>query len=92
MVCLYLAIASIGRAMQRSSNNRQHLVVQAMAFLTKYRKMRGTTTVGVREVEYNFERELYLHAAKHYGKCWDWLNRRGMTVLREKQHLIYLVF
>jgi len=28
MICLCLAIASIGRAMQRQSDNRHHLVVQ----------------------------------------------------------------
>ena len=28
MICLCLAIASVGRAMQRQSDNRHHLVVQ----------------------------------------------------------------
>lgn len=28
MICLCLAIASIGRAMQRQSDNRQHLIAQ----------------------------------------------------------------
>jgi hypothetical protein len=28
MVCLCLAIASIGRAMQRQSDNRHHLIIQ----------------------------------------------------------------
>lgn len=28
MICLWLAIASIGRAMQRQTDNRQHLIAQ----------------------------------------------------------------
>jgi hypothetical protein len=31
MICLCLAIASIGRAMQRQSDNRQHLIAQVRA-------------------------------------------------------------
>lgn len=58
--------------MQRQSDNRHHLVVQvrvrrivcstclncyqAMAFLSKYRNLRGIHDKGVREVEYNFGR------------------------------------
>ncbi|KAF9032358.1 hypothetical protein BJ165DRAFT_1535052 [Panaeolus papilionaceus] len=82
MICLCLAIASIGRAMQRQSDNRHHLVVQAMAFLTKYRKLRGTTTAEVREVEYNFGRTfhqlgLYSHAVKHYEKVLELAEQAG---------------
>ncbi|KAF9039789.1 hypothetical protein BJ165DRAFT_1494100 [Panaeolus papilionaceus] len=47
IVCLCLAVASIGRAMQRQSDDRHHAVVQAMAFMSQYRKLRGATTAGV---------------------------------------------
>ncbi|KAF9526180.1 hypothetical protein CPB83DRAFT_896331 [Crepidotus variabilis] len=79
MICLCLAIASIGRAMQRQSDNRHHLIVQAMAFLTKYREIRTTlspnseTAPEIREIEYNYGRifhqlGLYSQAVKHYEK------------------------
>ncbi|KAI0333808.1 TPR-like protein [Cubamyces sp. BRFM 1775] len=76
LVCLCLAIASIGRAMQRQSDNRHHLITQAMAFLTQYRNLRGDTGEGVDEVEYNFGRvfqQLGLHslAVRHYQKVLD---------------------
>ncbi|KAI0664249.1 TPR-like protein [Cubamyces menziesii] len=76
LVCLCLAIASIGRAMQRQSDNRHHLITQAMAFLTHYRNLRGDTGQGVDEVEYNFGRvfqQLGLHslAVRHYQKVLD---------------------
>ncbi|KAF9481095.1 TPR-like protein [Pholiota conissans] len=73
VICLCLAIASVGRAMQRQSDNRHHLVVQGMAFLSKYRKLRGVHDRGMREVEFNFGRMfhqlgLYSHAVKHYER------------------------
>jgi len=34
LICLCLAIASIGRAMQRQSDNRHHLVIQVSFFFT----------------------------------------------------------
>ncbi|KAF9011799.1 hypothetical protein BDQ17DRAFT_1420213 [Cyathus striatus] len=59
MVCLCLAIASIGRAMQRQSDNRHHLVTQAMAFLTKYRTLRNVDAQGMGEIEFNFGRAFH---------------------------------
>lgn len=77
MVCLCLAIASIGRAMQRQSDNRHHLVTQvsifilqvlspllrsayqAMAFLSRYRSLRGTDVDEYSEIEYNFGRTFH---------------------------------
>jgi general transcription factor 3C polypeptide 3 (transcription factor C subunit 4) len=74
VICLSLAIASIGRAMQRQSDNRHHLIAQvcslpislvrnvtllarqAMAFLSRYRLIRGSSAEGVDEVEFNFGR------------------------------------
>ncbi|KAI0629317.1 TPR-like protein [Trametes polyzona] len=73
LVSLCLAIASVGRAMQRQSDNRHHLITQAMAFLTRYRDLRGDTAAGLDEVEYNFGRvfhQLGLHslAVRHYER------------------------
>ncbi|KAG6843906.1 hypothetical protein H0H87_011895, partial [Tephrocybe sp. NHM501043] len=74
MVCLCLAIASIGRAMQRQSDNRHHLITQAMAFLSQYRKLRAHDSPQVMgEIEYNFGRAfhqlgLYSHAVTHYER------------------------
>ncbi|EDR05756.1 uncharacterized protein LACBIDRAFT_329309 [Laccaria bicolor S238N-H82] len=65
MICLCLAIASIGRAMQRQSDNRHHLVTQAMAFLTQYRSLRGRGMQSVREVEYNFSRTFHQLGPSH---------------------------
>ncbi|KAI0738457.1 TPR-like protein [Daedaleopsis nitida] len=73
LICLSLAIASVGRAMQRQSDNRHHLITQGVAFLTRYRELRGDTAEGLDEVEYNFGRvfhQLGLHslAVRHYER------------------------
>ncbi|KDQ49967.1 hypothetical protein JAAARDRAFT_42458 [Jaapia argillacea MUCL 33604] len=76
-ICLSLAIASLGRAMQRQADNRHHLVAQALAFLTKYRALRTEVDSGrLDEVEYNFGRVfqqlgLHSHAARHYERVLD---------------------
>ncbi|KAF9039805.1 hypothetical protein BJ165DRAFT_1530830 [Panaeolus papilionaceus] len=80
MIFVRLAITSIGLAMQRQYDNRHHLVVGAMAFLMKYRKLQGTMTAGVR-MEYTVGRmfhqlELYSHAMSIVRRCWSWLNRQ----------------
>ncbi|KIJ97070.1 hypothetical protein K443DRAFT_10140 [Laccaria amethystina LaAM-08-1] len=85
MICLCLAIASIGRAMQRQSDNRHHLVTQAMAFLTQYRSLRGSDTQSVREVEYNFARTfhqlgLYSYAVTHYEKVLDLAEKNNLRL------------
>ncbi|KAH9476509.1 Transcription factor tau subunit sfc4 [Psilocybe cubensis] len=98
MICLCLAIASIGRAMQRQSDNRHHLVIQAMAFLSKYRKLRGTHDAGVREVEFNFARTfhqlgLYSHAVKHYERVLEMAERHGDDLFaRESAYNLSLIF
>ncbi len=61
MICLCLAIASIGRAMQRQSDNRHHLVTQGMAFLSKYRELRKEEVNAIGEVEFNFGRTFPSH-------------------------------
>ncbi|KAF8812960.1 TPR-like protein [Phlegmacium glaucopus] len=98
MICLCLAIASAGRAMQRQSDNRHHLVVQAMAFLSKYRNLRGTNTEGVREVEYNFGRMfhqlgLYSHAVKHYERVLELAEQhKDDHFARETAYNLALIF
>ncbi|PPQ68724.1 hypothetical protein CVT26_003630 [Gymnopilus dilepis] len=98
MICLCLAIASIGRAMQRQSDNRHHLVVQAMAFLSKYRKLRGTDDQTVREVEFNFARTfhqlgLYSHAVKHYERVLDMAEKAGNDYFaKEAAYNLSLIF
>ncbi|KZP20521.1 TPR-like protein [Athelia psychrophila] len=73
MICLNLAIASIGRSMQRQADNRHHLVAQGLAFLSRYRSLRKHAPGGSSEVEFNFARAfqqlgLYSHAVKHYER------------------------
>ncbi|KAI9062521.1 TPR-like protein [Trametes sanguinea] len=84
LVCLCLAIASVGRAMQRQSDNRHHLITQAMAFLTRYRELRGESAEGLDEVEYNFGRvfhQLGLHslAVRHYQRVLDAAEARSQN-------------
>ncbi|EGN99637.1 hypothetical protein SERLA73DRAFT_159861 [Serpula lacrymans var. lacrymans S7.3] len=72
-ICLCLAIASIGRAMQRQSDNRHHLIAQGMAFLSQYRTLRKSCPDGLAEVEFNFGRAfqqlgLHTHAVVHYER------------------------
>ncbi|KAI9443193.1 TPR-like protein [Lactarius indigo] len=81
MICLGLAIASMGRAMQRQSDNRHHLIAQALAFFTRYRKLRLADTVESDEVEYNFGRafqQLGLHslAVKHYERVLEIVEKK----------------
>jgi general transcription factor 3C polypeptide 3 (transcription factor C subunit 4) len=76
VICLSLAIASIGRAMQRQSDNRHHLVTQAMAFLSRYRDLRKLSPEGIDEIEFNFGRAfqqlgLQSHAVQHYERVLD---------------------
>ncbi|EAU87482.2 hypothetical protein CC1G_02241 [Coprinopsis cinerea okayama7 len=82
MICLCLAIASVGRAMQRQSDNRHHLIAQGMAFLSQYRALRSKSPRTVREVEYNFGRifhqlGLYSYAVKQYERVLELAERDG---------------
>lgn len=74
MLCLSLAIASIGRAMQRQADNRHHLIAQGVAFLSLYRKHRRETSDEEQEIQYNFGRAF--HQLGTY--CWfrRWTHRR----------------
>jgi len=82
VICLSLAIASIGRAMQRQSDNRHHLVTQGMAFLSRYRALRKTLPEGIDEIEFNFGRAfqqlgLHSHAAQHYERVLELAERKS---------------
>lgn len=98
MICLCLAIASIGRAMQRQSDNRHHLVTQAMAFLTQYRSLRGSGMQSVREVEYNFARTfhqlgLYSYAVKHYENVLELAEKNNDDLFaKEAAYNLSLIF
>lgn len=79
LICLCLAIASIGRAMQRQADNRHHLIAQASTFLSRYRDLRGPDAPD--EVEYNFGRAfhhlgLLSLAVKHYENVLSQTERR----------------
>ncbi|KZO92429.1 HCP-like protein [Calocera viscosa TUFC12733] len=76
MLCLSLAIAYLGRSMQRQSDNRHHQLVQGLAFLTRYKTIRQSANDYAEEIEYNFGRYFHhigvLHlATKHYRRTLD---------------------
>ncbi|EIN05645.1 TPR-like protein [Punctularia strigosozonata HHB-11173 SS5] len=79
VICLSMVIASLGRAMQRQADNRNHLLAQAFAFLSKYRQLRADEAED--EVEYNFGRafqQLGLHslAVRHYERVLEIVDHR----------------
>ncbi|KAF8332446.1 hypothetical protein F5887DRAFT_996848 [Amanita rubescens] len=100
MICLCLAVASIGRAMQRQSDNRHHLVTQGMAFLSKYRELRKEEENAIGEVEFNFGRTfhqlgLYSYAVKYYEKVLELAEKVESiehTLAREAAHNLSLIF
>ncbi|KAL6299826.1 TPR-like protein [Sparassis latifolia] len=103
MICLCAAIASLGRAMQRQSDNRHHLIAQGMAFLTRYRTLRGCDAVGMDEVEFNFGRafqQLGLHslAVRHYERVLEIaeerlkINDQDFGLAREAAYNLSLIF
>ncbi|TFK26991.1 TPR-like protein [Coprinopsis marcescibilis] len=98
MICLCLAIASVGRAMQRQSDNRHHLIAQGMAFLSQYRNLRGKDPRTLREVEYNFGRifhqlGLYSYAVKHYERVLEMAEQQNEpTYAKEAAYNLSLIF
>ncbi|KAI5998108.1 hypothetical protein EDD15DRAFT_2243627 [Pisolithus albus] len=101
MICLCLAISSMGRAMQRQSDNRHHLIVQGMAFLSHYRRIRRQDGDHVLpEIEFNFGRafhQLGLHslAVTHYEKALELVESRGdddVSVAREAAYNLSLIY
>ncbi|KAJ6468532.1 TPR-like protein [Mycena vitilis] len=74
MISICMAVASLGRAMQRQCDNRHHLITQAIAFIARYRAFRALQGDNVVEIEYNIGRTLhqlalYGHAARHYERA-----------------------
>ncbi|EJT97237.1 TPR-like protein [Dacryopinax primogenitus] len=83
LLCLCLAVAYLGRSMQRQSDNRHHQIVQGLAFLTRYKTLRASSNTYGEEIEYNFGRYFHqigvLHlATKHY--------RRVLDIARARMH------
>ncbi|TFY79029.1 hypothetical protein EWM64_g4983, partial [Hericium alpestre] len=78
LICLSLAIAYMGRAMQRQADNRHHFIAQAMAFLSQYREMRKDDPGGMDEVEFNFV-GLHSLAVKHYERVLEMAEARTKT-------------
>ncbi|GAA5855355.1 hypothetical protein JCM9279_001694 [Rhodotorula babjevae] len=69
LVKLSLAVAYLQRAMSRKTDNRQHQIVQAFAFLDEYSKLRGECA----ETQYNLARAFHHigiqgRAIDHYRK------------------------
>ncbi|KZT34747.1 TPR-like protein [Sistotremastrum suecicum HHB10207 ss-3] len=81
VICLAVGVACLGRAMQRQADNRNYMITQGFAFLSRYRKLRGGQDEDVDEVDYNFGRafqQLGLHgyAVKHYEKVLNATEKR----------------
>ncbi|KAJ7666264.1 hypothetical protein DFH06DRAFT_1470427 [Mycena polygramma] len=100
MICLSFAMASLGRAMQRQSDNRHHLITQAMALLSRYRALRHEQLDGVGEIDFNFGRAfqqlgLYSHAATHYERVLEMAESRDTkhaTVAQEAAYNLSLIY
>ncbi|KAF8190296.1 hypothetical protein K438DRAFT_1831751 [Mycena galopus ATCC 62051] len=99
MICLTLALASLGRAMQRQSDNRHHLITQGMAFLSRYRRLRTEQLGGLGEIDYNYARAfqqigLYSHAVTHYEKVLAIAETQDIkaTVAQEAAYNLALIY
>ncbi|KAJ7686640.1 hypothetical protein B0H17DRAFT_1204069 [Mycena rosella] len=100
MICLSLTMASLGRAMQRQSDNRHQLITQALAFLTLYRQLRQEQPNGVGEIEFNFGRAfhqlgLYSHAVTHYEKVLELTEaqkNKDLSVAQEAAYNLSLIY
>ncbi|KAG0701633.1 hypothetical protein DFH29DRAFT_806009 [Suillus ampliporus] len=102
VVCLSLAIASLGRAMQRQSDNRHHMIAQGMAFLSQYRKIRKSSgDEMLAEIDYNFGRAfhqlgLHTHAVSHYERVLEIAEKRGgeqyASVTKEAAYNLSLIY
>ncbi|KAH7911471.1 hypothetical protein BJ138DRAFT_1237800 [Hygrophoropsis aurantiaca] len=99
VICLSLGIASLGRAMQRQSDNRHHL---GMAFFSRYRDFRNASISDHNnaEVEFNFARAfqqlgLHSHAVKHYERVLNIASNRvndDVLVVREAAYNLSLIY
>lgn len=62
LICLVVAIACFGRMTNRQTDNRHHLFLQGLSFLSRYRQLRcdeGARGVAWMEATYNFGRSLH---------------------------------
>ncbi|GAA5873300.1 hypothetical protein JCM3774_005935 [Rhodotorula dairenensis] len=88
LINLTLATAYIQRAMTRKTDNRQHQIAQAFAFLDQYRRLRGTSP----ETEYNLARAfhhigLQSHAIKHYEAVLDMISRDDQMPVEDETRI-----
>ncbi|ESK86774.1 rna polymerase iii transcription factor [Moniliophthora roreri MCA 2997] len=68
-----LAIAHIGKSMQRQSDHRRHLIAQGLGLLSYYRSLRKDDPRHLSEVEFSFGRtfqrlDLHSLAVKYYER------------------------
>ncbi|KAJ6595740.1 hypothetical protein DFH09DRAFT_146419 [Mycena vulgaris] len=94
MICLSLAMATMGRAMQRQSDNRHQLITQALGLLTRYRQLRQEQPDGIGEIEYNFGRAfqqlgLYSHAVTHYERVLELAEAQDSKYISFAQEAAY---
>ncbi|ODO08005.1 hypothetical protein I350_03588 [Cryptococcus amylolentus CBS 6273] len=80
-ICLLIAQAYFGRAMQRQSDNRPYQISQGMIFLDRYRRLSPQEGKPREEVEYNFARAFHgmglsAFAVKHYEKVLEGVQSR----------------
>ncbi|KIJ10452.1 hypothetical protein PAXINDRAFT_182044 [Paxillus involutus ATCC 200175] len=101
MICLCLGISSLGRATQRQSDNRNHLIAQGMGFLSQYRAIRRRAGEHVLpEIEFNFGRafqQLGLHslAVTNYERALQLVQDRDdddVSVAREAAYNHSLIY
>jgi general transcription factor 3C polypeptide 3 (transcription factor C subunit 4) len=100
IICLCLALSSLGRAMQRQADNRNHLIAQGMACLSQYRTARRQAGEHVLpEIEFNFGRafqQLGLHtlAVTHYEKALQLAEEQkdDVSVAREAAYNLSLIY
>ncbi|KZV90252.1 TPR-like protein [Exidia glandulosa HHB12029] len=97
VVCLTLAITCLGRAMQRQADNRHYMIVQAMAFLTKYKALRGPTHR--EEADYNLGRAfqqlgLFTEAVQVYERVLAAVEKllQDIGVARETAYNMSLIY
>lgn len=90
LLCLAAAVAFLSRSTNRQTDNRHHMVLQAMAFLQKYLKHREDGQgQHVAEREYNRGRAMHhlglLHLAeKHYRAVLDYPEEKGEWGLKRE--------
>ena len=84
MINLSIALSYIHHALKRQSDNRHHLVVQGLAYLSAYRDLRlqSSDICEKQEAEYNMA--LTYHsigltnlAIRYYERCLDLRNEKG---------------